>query len=145
MLKVETQEELTEFETNVHMLWKMYETLAGIINWLSYDSESLLNNSDACSKFIDALCSYRDIVCSPRLEFLVHVVDDCLEFSRAKTIILARLLENLSVVYVFLQVLEQAKGAQSKLSVSHLVNFVGMSSSNLLLTLRLITLISVVS
>lgn len=52
------------------------------------------------------LCEYKKMVCSSRYEFIVNLVDSCLDLSDSKTIILSRLLENLSIVCIVLEIKE---------------------------------------
>lgn len=56
---------------------------------------------------MNILCEYRELVCSTKFEFIVHMLDSCLEFGQSRSVIVSRLLENLSVVYIFLEIIEQ--------------------------------------
>lgn len=82
------------------------------------------------------------------------VAENCLEIRQSKTIIQSRLLENLSIIYIFFHIAERfleghsnetSKKNRLKIDLSHLVNFVGICSRNLLLVLRLLTLTHIIS
>jgi hypothetical protein len=83
------------------------------------------------------------MVCSSKYEFLINIVESCLDHGHSKTLILSRLYENLSIICIILEITENKRNNTS-FETSHLVNFVGIASNNLLLLLRIISLISII-
>ena len=74
------------------------------------------------------------------------MMKQCFTPRQSRVIVFSRLLENLSIIYIFVEIAERMFNATDHkpfqiIQSSHLVNFVGICSNNLLLLLRLIILV----
>ena len=74
--EISETEKLKEFESNVSSIWLIYENLSSIVNYLSPPNGERTHTSDmdlVSADFMEMLTTYKQLVCSNRVEFLMAV------------------------------------------------------------------------